>query len=540
MSKILKGTTVCGDIVIATIFFYEQDFDLPVNKITDTDKELALLENVFKKAKTELVDTYNKTLEEYGQEKASIFEAHQMMLEDPDFRDTISNFITQDKDNIFQAIKKTAMQFAQIFADMDDPYMQARKADVYDIAQRLISILLNKKNAVLTKPSIILAKDLTPSQVMNFDENYILGFALTQGSLTSHASILAKANGITTVINLKEMDASWNGKTAILDAKNATLIIDPTKEELLSAEKQIEQVKKQKEVLEQLKGTKSCTKDGKNIKLYANVSSMEDIDKALKQDAQGIGLFRTEFIYLKSNTYPTEDELFNVYKNSLLKMGQKEIVFRTLDIGADKTAAYFNLPKEENPALGLRAIRLCLTRIELFKTQLRAILRASAYGQASIMFPMIISIKELDKAITVLNEVKQELKAKNIPFKEDIQIGIMIETPAAAIISEDLAQKVDFFSIGTNDLMQYTCALDRQNQNLLPFADNHHPALLKLMEYTVKSAHKYNKWVGICGELGSDLSLTETFLKWGVDELSLTPSQILPVKQKVQSIDLSK
>jgi len=267
---------------------------------------------------------------------------------------------------------------------------------------------------------------------------------------------------------------------------------------------------------------------------------MEDIDKALKQDAQGIGLFRTEFIYLKSNTYPTEDELFNVYKNSLLKMGQKEIVFRTLDIGADKTAAYFNLPKEENPALGLRAIRLCLTRIELFKTQLRAILRASAYGQASIMFPMIISIKELDKAITVLNEAKQELKAKNIPFKEDIQIGIMIETPAAAIISEDLAQKVDFFSIGTNDLMQYTCALDRQNQNLLPFADNHHPALLKLMEYTVKSAHKYNKWVGICGELGSDLSLTETFLKWGVDELSLTPSQILPVKQKVQSIDLSK
>ena len=536
----LKGISVCGEIALAPLFFCEQEVSLPTEKITDSTAELARLEKTLAQAKEELRALYDKTLEENGQEKASIFEVHKMMLEDPDFCDSIKNFINQ-KENIFQAIQKTSDNFSKIFADMEDPYMQARAADVKDICGRLISILLGKKSGyTLKEPSIILAKDLTPSQVMTFDETKIAGFALQEGSGNSHASILAKANGITTVINLKEINKEWNGKTAILNAQNGTLIIEPNAEQIAQAKKEIEEVKKKQEILEKLKGTKAITKDGKTVKLYANISSADDIDKALKQDAEGIGLFRTEFTYLKTNRYPTEDELFTVYKNTLQKAGGKEIVFRTLDIGADKTAPYFNLPKEENPALGLRAIRLCLTRKDLFKTQLRAILRASAFGNALIMFPMIISVKELDAALMLLEEAKQELKTQNIAFKQDIQKGIMIETPAAALISEDLAPKVDFFSIGTNDLTQYTCALDRQNREILPFLDTHHKAVLKLIEMTANNAHKYGKWVGICGELGSDLTLTETFLKIGIDELSLTPSQILKVKQKVQSLDLSK
>ncbi len=536
----LKGISVCGEIALAPLFFCEQEIALPTQKITNSTAELARLEKTLTQAKEELQILYDKTLEENGQEQASIFEVHKMMLEDPDFCDSIKNFINE-KENIFQAIQKTSDNFSKIFADMDDPYMQARAADVKDICGRLISILLGKKSGyTLTEPSIILAKDLTPSQVMTFDETKIAGFALQEGSSNSHASILAKANGITTVINLKELNREWNGKTAILNAQNGTLIIDPSAEQIAQAKKEIEEVKKKQAILEKLKGTKAITKDGKTVKLYANISSAEDIDKALKQDAEGIGLFRTEFTYLKTNRYPTEDELFTVYKNSLQKAGGKEIVFRTLDIGADKTAPYFNLPKEENPALGLRAIRLCLTRKDLFKTQLRAILRASAFGNALIMFPMIISVKELDAALTLLEEAKQELKTQNIAFKQNIQKGIMIETPAAALISEDLAPKVDFFSIGTNDLTQYTCALDRQNREILPFLDTHHKAVLKLIEMTANNAHKYGKWVGICGELGSDLELTETFLKIGIDELSLTPSQILTVKQKVQSLNLSK
>lgn len=540
MSKTLTGISVCGDLALAPIFYCQQDITLPTEKITDSKAELARLEKTIMQAKQELLVLYEKTLQENGQEKASIFDVHKMMLEDPDFCDSIKNFINE-KENIFQAIQKTSDNFSKIFADMDDPYMQARAADVKDICGRLISILLGKKsNYNLEQPSIILAKDLTPSQVMTFDEEKIAGFALQEGSANSHASILAKANGITTVINLKEIDETWNGKTAILDAKTGTLIIEPSTEQIAQAKQELEVLKKKRIALEKLKGTKAVTKDGKTIKLYANIASVDDIDRALKQDAEGFGLFRTEFTYLKSNNYPTEETLFFVYKNALTKANGKEIVFRTLDIGADKTAPYFNLPKEENPALGLRAIRLCLTRPALLKTQLRAILKASVFGNALIMFPMIISAQELDKALALLAEVKKELKAEGGTFKENIPVGIMIETPAAALISDDLAQKVDFFSIGTNDLTQYTCAIDRQNRELIPFLDTHHKAVLRLIEMTVNNAHKYNKWVGICGELGSDISLTETFLRIGVDELSLTPSQILAVKQKVQSLDLSK
>lgn len=540
MSKTLKGISVCGDLALAPLFYCQQDITLPTDKITDSKAELARLEKTLTQAKKELLALYEKTLQENGQEKASIFEVHKMMLEDPDFCDSIKNFINA-KENIFQAIQKTSDNFSKIFADMDDPYMQARAADVRDICGRLISILLGKKSDyTLEQPSIILAKDLTPSQVMSFDENKIAGFALQEGSANSHASILAKANGITTVINLKEIDETWNGKTAILDAKTGTLIIEPNAKQIAQAKKELEVLKKKRIALEKLKGTKAVTKDGKAIKLYANIASVEDIDRALKQDAEGFGLFRTEFTYLKSNNYPTEETLFNVYKTALIKANGKELVFRTLDIGADKTAPYFNLPREENPALGLRAIRLCLTRPTLFKTQLRAILKASVFGNALIMFPMIISVPELDKALSLLAEVKKELKAEGVTFKENIPVGIMIETPAAALISDNLAQKVDFFSIGTNDLTQYTCAIDRQNRELTPFLDTHHKAVLKLIEMTVTNAHKYNKWVGICGELGSDITLTETFLRIGVDELSLTPSQILAVKQKVQSLDLNK
>ena len=540
MSKTLTGISVCGDLALAPIFYCEQTVSLPTENITDSKAELARLEKTLKQAKQELLDLYEKTLQENGPEKASIFEVHKMMLEDPDFCDSIKNYI-ENKENIFQAVQKTSDNFSKIFADMDDPYMQARAADVKDICGRLISILLGKKSGyTLAEPSIILAKDLTPSQVMTFDEEKIAGFALQEGSANSHASILAKANGITTVINLKEIDSSWNGKTAILNAKTGTLIIEPTTEQIAQTKQELEVLKKKRIALEKLKGTKAVTKDGKTIKLYANIASIEDIDRALKQDAEGFGLFRTEFTYLKSNNYPTEETLFNVYKNALTKANGKEIVFRTLDIGADKTAPYFNLPKEENPALGLRAIRLCLTRPALLKTQLRAILKASVFGNALIMFPMIISVPELDKALALLAEVKKELRAEGVTFKENIPVGIMIETPAAALISDDLAPKVDFFSIGTNDLTQYTCAIDRQNRELIPFLDTHHKAVLRLIEMTVNNAHKYNKWVGICGELGSDITLTETFLRIGIDELSLTPSQILAVKQKVQSLDLRK
>ncbi len=540
MSKILTGIGICGDLVIAPLFYCEQEISLPTENITDINSELTRLNQTISLAKQELSDLYEKTLKQYGQEKASIFEVHQMMLDDPDFYESIKNFI-ENKENIFQAIQKTAHNFAKMLADTDDPYMQARVADIKDICKRLISILLGtKSNYMMEQPSIILAKDLTPSQVVTFDESKILGFALQEGSANSHASILAKANSITTVINLKEIDKNWNGKTAILNAHTGTLIIDPSPEQINQAKKDLEIIKNQKIALEKLKGTKTSTKDGKTIKLYANKNDIEDIDKALNQDPEGFSLFRTEFTYLKASAYPTEETLFNVYKETLIKAKGKEVVFRTLDIGADKTAPYFNLPKEENPALGLRAIRLCLTRQELFKTQLRAILRAGAFGNALIMFPMIISVKELDNTLTILNEVKQELKTQAISFKEDLQVGIMIETPAAALISEDLAPKVDFFSIGTNDLTQYTCALDRQNRELLPFLDTHHKAVLKLIEMTVQNAHKYNKWVGICGELASDMTLTETFLRFGVDELSVTPPNILPIRQKIQSLDLSK
>jgi len=472
-----------------------------------------------------------------------IFDIHQMMLNDVDFLDSIKSNITNQKLNAESAVAMTADNFAQMFSSMDDSYMQARASDVKDISERLISILSNKKSTSVTSGGnvIIGALDLAPSQTVQLDKSKILAFITEEGSNNSHTSILARTMNIPAIIGAKGiLDDSFNGCDVIADGYSGKIYINPDMSTVLKMQEKKLKSEEKMLLLSKLKGVKPVTKDGKEILLYANIGSEDDLVSVYENDAMGVGLFRSEFIYLERKNYPTEDEQFSVYKNVAQKALGKRVIIRTLDIGADKQVDYFDMPEEENPAMGVRAIRICLARPLVFKTQLRALLRASAYGKIAIMFPMITSVGEIKKIKEILEEEKDDLRKDSIPFNEDIEIGIMIETPAAAIISDLLAKEVDFFSIGTNDLTQYTLAIDRQNDAANAFCDVHHTAILRLIKTTVENAHKNKIWAGICGELAADLNLTETFLAMGVDELSVSPSLILPLKQKILDVNISK
>lgn len=539
-----QGLGIFPKTVIGPIYVVPRGpYAVPTGKIKDIPAEIKRFENARQKAKNQLKDLYQQVLTQTDQENAAIFDIHQMMLDDEDYIENIRRLIKNELYNAAFAVEKTGEHFAEIFANMEDEYMKARAADVKDISQRLSRILCGaKEQYTLDKPSIIAAQDLVPSQILMFDEKYILGFATAKGSVNSHAAILARAKGLPAVVGLGKqwLDNCSNNQTAILNGENGTFITEPNEETLQQARQKLTKQQEDFLQLNSLKGTPDETKDGFSIRLYANVGSLAELKEALLADARGVGLFRTEFLYLDRKDYPTEEILFDTFKQAAQMAKDKLIIFRTLDIGADKTAPYFNLPSEENPALGMRAIRLCLTRPKLFKTQLRALLRASAFGNIAIMYPMISCLKELEQAQSILEETKQELLKEKIAFNKDIQTGIMIETPAAALVSEKLAPLVDFFSIGTNDLLQYTCALDRQNSSLIPFTDLHHPALFKLIKLTINNAHSAGKWVGICGEIAADTSLTETFLRMGIDELSVAVPHILRVRRAIQQARINK
>ncbi|WP_191437032.1 phosphoenolpyruvate--protein phosphotransferase [Sellimonas sp.] len=534
------GKSIFRKVAIGKVFFYEKNTAVVKRtKINDPKAELERFEQAKETAKAQLQGLYEKALHEVGDSGAAIFEVHMMMIDDLDYNGSIQNMIESQSVNAEYAVAMTGDNFSTMFAEMDDDYMKARAADVKDISERLVSVLSGYDNDMgnLEEPVILVADDLAPSETVQMDKSKLLAFVTEHGSSNSHTAILARTMNIPAIIGIP-IKKEWHGHMAIVDGYAGCVIIDPDEEEIAKAKKAVVEEEEKQKLLKTLKGQKTITKDGKEIHLYANIGSVADTASVLMNDAEGIGLFRSEFLYLESDTYPTETEQFNAYKTVAENMAGKKVIIRTLDIGADKQVDYFELDKEENPALGYRAIRICLTREEVFKTQLRALLRASAYGNISIMFPMIISVDEVRKIRQILEEVKEELRESGIPFK-DVEIGVMIETPAAVMISEQLAQEVDFFSIGTNDLTQYTLAIDRQNPKLDEFYDAHHPAVLRMIQMTIENGHKGGAWVGICGELGADLELTETFLRMGVDELSVSPTFVLPVRNRVRELDLS-
>ena len=492
------------------------------------------------KAVSQLQELHDKALDDVGETNAMIFEIHQMMLEDLDYVESIVNIITSQEVNAEYAVATTADNFAAMFAAMDDAYMQGRAADVKDVSERLIQVLSDQNSASMemNEPVIIAADDLVPSETVQLDKEKVLSFITMFGSANSHTAILARTMNIPAVIGIGEdLKKEYDGKEAIVDGMEGVIYIDPDKETFTRMREKQKEDQEQKALLEQLKGKENITKSGQKVMVYANIGNLSDVGAVLKNDAGGIGLFRSEFLYLESETFPTEEEQFKVYKQVAENMAGKRVIIRTLDIGADKQVDYFGLDKEENPALGYRAIRICLTRQEIFKTQLRALYRASAYGQIAIMFPMIISVDEVKQIKKIIEEVKQELKEEGIDFRENVELGVMIETPAAVMVSRDLAKEVDFFSVGTNDLTQYTLAIDRQNQKLEPFYDSHHPAVLSMIRMAAENAHAEGKWIGICGELGADLSLTETFLEMGIDELSVAPGMIHPLRKRIREAD---
>ena len=482
---------------------------------------------------------YDKAMADVGEANAMIFEVHQMMLEDLDYVESIENIIKTQNVNAEYAIATTSDNFAQMFASMDDAYMQGRAADVKDISERLLGILSGTIDSIVQtdEPSIIAADDLAPSETVQLDKDKVLAFTTMYGSSNSHTAILARTMNIPAIIGLGEaLTQEYDGKMAIVDGFTGIMYIDPDEKTMEEMKAKQQKDLEQKALLEQLKGKENITKEGQKINVYANIGNVADLGAVLKNDAGGIGLFRSEFLYLENETYPTEEQQFAVYKQVAETMAGKKVIIRTLDIGADKQVDYFNLDKEENPALGYRAIRICLTRPEIFKTQLRALYRAAVYGNLSIMFPMIISVAEVKKIKEIIEEVKDELKAEGIPYKEDVETGIMIETPASVMVSRELAKEVDFFSVGTNDLTQYTLAIDRQNSKLDEFYDPHHPAVLSMIKMAADNAHAEGKWIGICGELGADLELTEEFLKMGLDELSVSPAMVLPLRKRIRDL----
>ena len=537
----LEGKSVFGGIAIGKIQFYKRnEITIKRTRVEDVEAEVERFQNAKAKTLELLKGLYEKALEDVGEANAMIFEAHQLMLEDPDYVESIENIIRTQDVNAEYAIGATADNFAAIFEAMDDAYMQGRAADVRDVSERLLQALSsqNENVMVMDEPVIIAADDLVPSETVQLDKDKVLSFVTMYGSANSHTAILARTMNIPAVIGLGEaLKEEYDGKVAIVDGVDGKVYIDPDEETMASMQEKQKKDQEQKELLNQLKGKENVTKSGQKVNVYANIGNLADVGAVLKNDAGGIGLFRSEFLYLESDTYPTEEQQFAVYKKVAETMAGKKVIIRTLDIGADKQVDYFKLDKEDNPALGYRAIRICLTRPEIFKTQLRALYRASAYGQISIMFPMIISVAEVKKIKEIVEEVKAELRTEGAAFREDVELGIMIETPAAVMVSRELAKEVDFFSVGTNDLTQYTLAIDRQNQKLEDFYDSHHPAVLAMIRMAAESAHAEGKWIGICGELGADVTLTETFLKMGIDELSVAPGMVLKVRQKIREAE---
>ena len=537
----IQGKSVFGGVSIGKLMFYKRNEKVIKREhISDADAEWKRFEAAKGQAVDQLTELYEQALEDVGEANAMIFEIHQMMLEDLDYLESIENIIRSQEVNAEYAVATTADNFAQMFASMDDAYMQGRAADVKDVSERVLDILCGVSAGVkeMTEPCIIAADDLAPSETVQLDKSKVLGFATMYGSSNSHTAILARTMNIPAVIGLGEnLSAQYDGKMAVIDGFTGVLYVDPDEETLVRMQEKRAKDLEQKELLNQLKGKENVTRSGQKINVYANIGNVSDLGAVLKNDAGGIGLFRSEFLYLENSTFPTEEQQFAVYKQVAESMAGKKVIIRTLDIGADKQVDYFNLDKEENPALGYRAIRICLTRPEIFKTQLRALYRAAVYGNLSIMFPMIISVSEVKKIKEIIAEVKAELKAEGIPYKEDVELGIMIETPAAVMMSRELAKEVDFFSVGTNDLTQYTLAIDRQNQKLDAFYDPHHPAVLAMIKMAADNAHAEGKWIGICGELGADLELTEEFLKMGLDELSVSPALVLPLRKRIRECE---
>lgn len=536
-----QGKSVFSGIAIGPLCLYQKaDSMVKRYKIEDADAEVKRFEDAQATAKDQLQSLYDKALKEVGEANAAIFEVHQMMLDDGDYLESIINIIRTQLVNAEYAVATTGDNFAQMFAAMDDEYMQARSADIKDISNRVVQVLQGAAAGGINSdvPVILLADDLAPSETVQLDKSLVLSFVTRGGSTNSHTAILARTMSIPALIGV-DFPEDIDGKTGIVDGYKGILIIDPSAEQIEEYQKKKDEDEEKKRLLLELKGKENVTLDGRKVNLYANIGGVGDVASVLQNDAGGIGLFRSEFLYLGADDYPTEDAQFQAYKTVAETMAGKKVIIRTLDIGADKQVDYFHLEKEENPAMGYRAIRICLTRPDIFKTQLRAIYRASYYGTISIMFPMIISVDEVLKCKEIVNEVKRELDEQGLPYGE-VELGIMIETPAAVLMSEELAKEVDFFSIGTNDLTQYTLACDRQNAAIESFNDPHHPAVLKEIQMTIENGHKGGAWVGICGELGADTSLTETFLRMGVDELSVSPSRILAVRDVVRKLDLSK
>ncbi|MDY5807593.1 MAG: phosphoenolpyruvate--protein phosphotransferase [Lachnospira sp.] len=541
--KKYTGKSVFAGVAIGKVMLYDKgQQQVKRKKVEDTVHEVARYQEACEKAKEELACLYDKALKEVGESGAAIFEIHQMMLDDDDYIESVKNIIETQMVNAEYAVAQTGDNFFQMFSAMDDEYMRGRAADVKDITERIINILMGGRKGGINsdEPVIVLAEDLAPSETVQMDKSKILSFVSEKGSVNSHTSILARTMGIPALIGADvPLDESVDGHMGIVDGNNGYLYIDPDDETLEIMRKEQKKDSEKKELLLQLKGKEDVTLDGIHIKLYANIGNIKDVVNVLNNDAAGIGLFRSEFIYLERDTYPTEEEQFSIYRKVAESMAGKPVIIRTLDIGADKQAEYFNLGKEENPALGLRAIRICLQRPEVFKTQLRALYRASAYGNISIMYPMVTSVSEIDRIKAIEQEVKEELARDGISMGNP-KTGIMIETPAAVIISRELAKKVDFFSIGTNDLTQYTLAIDRQNSNLDEFYDSHHPAVLEMIRMVVDNAHKEGIWAGICGELGADTTLTKEFLSMGVDELSVSAGKLLAIRKIIRETDTSK
>ena len=533
---VLEGKSVFGGIAIGRLSIYnKKENQVKREKITDVESEITRFTDAKETAKEQLKGFYEKAVKEVGEVNAAIFEVHQMMLDDLDYVESITNMIRAQEVNAEFAVASTGDNFSKMFAAMDDDYMKERAADVKDISNRVISILQNAENGSVTgeEPVILLADDLAPSETVQLDKSKVLSFVTRHGSTNSHTAILARTMNIPALIGI-DFSEDVNGKMGIVDGYTGKLYIEPDEETMKKYEAKKAEDENKKRLLLELKGKENVTLDGKKINLYANIGGVVDVANALSNDAGGIGLFRSEFLYLESEDYPTEEAQFAAYKTVAENMAGKKVIIRTLDIGADKQVDYFHMEKEENPAMGYRAIRICLDRPEIFKTQLRAIYRASYYGTISIMFPMIISVKEVKRIKEIVAEVKAELTTEGIPFK-DCELGIMIETPAAVMISDLLAEEVDFFSIGTNDLTQYTLAIDRQNPKLDSFYDSHHEAILRMLQMVVDNGHKHGCWVGICGELGADTTLTSTFLKMGFDELSVSPAMILRVREEIRN-----
>ena len=535
------GKGVSKGVAAGPISFYRRASGvIPRHEVSDTAAELERFRAARETAKEQLAKLYDKALAEAGEDAAMLFEAHQMMLDDLDFVESIEGMIENDRVNAEAAVSDTGAQFAEMFAAMDDSYMQARAADIRDIAARVVGILTGEGESGIVSdvPCIVAADDLAPSETVQLDKALILGFITAGGSANSHTAILARTMGIPAIISAGDaLQPEMEGKYAIIDGQTGEAVIEPDDAERERLLKKQAKEKALKELLNQLKGKPNVTKDGRNVMVYCNIGSPADIDAVLQNDGGGIGLFRSEFLYLQGSDYPTEDEQFEAYKTVAERMGGRRVIIRTLDIGADKQVDYFHLDKEENPAMGLRAIRICLTRPEVFRTQLRALYRASAYGKIAIMFPMITSVWEVQEIKRICRNIRAELAEEGVPMADKVELGIMIETPAAVMMSAELAHEVDFFSVGTNDLTQYTLAVDRQGVGLDRFFDAHHPAVLRMLRMAAENAHKAGIWIGICGELGADAELIETFLSMGIDELSVSPSAVLPLRSAIRSID---